>query len=391
MMRDVYVLGIGQTKFGVFPEYTAIDLGAMASVKAVKDAGISAKEIQVAYVGYARAPSSSGQMALIRLGIGGIPIANVSNACASGNTAVHMLYKDIAAGFCEVGIATGLESLTQDAKKQGGKGLLAIKEDFGGMQGLTMPGFFSWVYQRLMDERGATMEDLCHPAIKNHFNAQFNPLAQYNKPLTYEQIMASPPVVEPLTVLQCCPQSDGGAALVLCSEEYFKKHNVNNHPKIKISASVIHSASWLAIEKDPLSSQVMREAADKAYNMAGVEPKDLDLAEIHDAFSGEEIAAYEPLRFCPEGECIKYTRARHFDLKGKLPVNPSGGLLSLGHPLGASGTRVNCELVRQFRNQAGGYQVPGARIGLAQMLGAVLLGGPESPVICGIQILEKVQ
>ena len=390
-MRDVYVLGIGQTKFGVFHEYSGVDLGAVAAVKAVKDAGISAKEIQAAYAGYCRGPSTQGQMAFMRLGIGSIPIANLNNACASGNTAVHMLYKDIAGGFCEVGLAGGFESLTQAAKEKGGKGLLAIKEDFGGMQGLTMPGFFSFVYQRLIDEREATMEDLCYPAIKNHYNAQFNPLAQYNKPLTYEQIMSSPTVVDPITVLQCCPQSDGAAAVVLCSGEYFDKHNVNNHPKIKIAASVLHSSGWLDTTKDPLFSQVNREAADMAYNMAGIEPKDLDFAEIHDAFSGEEVAAYEPMRFCPEGECVKYVRLKYYDLNGKFPVNPSGGLLSLGHPLGASGARVNCEVVRQLRNQAGGYQVEDARIGLAQMLGSVLFGGHESAVVCGIQILEKVK
>jgi benzoylsuccinyl-CoA thiolase BbsB subunit len=390
IMRDVYVLGIGQTKFGVFEAYDGVDLGVMASVEAVKDAGINAKEIEAAYAGYCRGPSTQGQMAFTRLGIGSIPIANLNNACASGNTAVHMLYRDIAGGFCEVGLAAGFESLTQ-AAKEGVKGLLAIKEDFGGMMGLTMPGFFSFVYQRLIDERGATMEDLCYPAIKNHHNAQFNPLAQYNKPLSYEQIMASRVVVDPITVLQCCPQSDGGAAVVLCSEDYFKKHNVNNHPKIRVAASVLHSSGWLSTRKDPLFSQVNREAADMAYNMAGIESKDLDFAEIHDAFSGEEIAAYEPMRFCPEGECIKSVREKYFDLNGKLPINPSGGLLSLGHPLGASGARVNCEVVRQLRNQAGGYQVKGARIGLAQMLGSVLFGGNESAVVCGIQILAKVE
>lgn len=389
-MRDVYVLGIGQTKFGVFPEYTGVDLGVMAAVEAVKDAGISAKEIQVAYAGYCRGPSTQAQMAFTRLAIGSIPIANLNNACASGNTAVDMLYRDVAGGFCEVGLAAGFESLTQ-AAKEGGKGLLAIKEDFGGMMGLTMPGFFSFVYQRLIDERGATMKDLCYPAIKNHYNAQFNPLAQYNKPLNFEEIMASRVVVDPITVLQCCPQSDGGAAVILCSEEYFKKHNIKNYPKIRMAASVIHSSGWLSTQKDPLFSQVNREAADKAYTMAGIEPKDLDFAEIHDAFSGEEVAAYEPMRFCPEGECIKYVREKYFDLKGKFPVNTSGGLLSLGHPLGASGVRVNCEVVRQLRNQAGGYQVEGARIGLGQMLGSVLFGGNESAVVCGIQILERVQ
>ncbi len=275
-MRSVYVLGIGQTKFGVFPQYTAADLGAMASLQAVRDAGINAKEIQVAYVGYNNAPSGSGQIALIQLGIGGIPIVNVSNACASGSTAVHMLHKDIASGLYEVGMAIGLESLTQHSKTKGGKSLLAFRDDLGGMQGLTMPGFFSWVCQRLINERGATMEDLCHPAIKNHYNAQFNPLAHYNKPLTYEQIMASPMVADPLTVLQCCPQSDGGAALVLCSEEYFKKTNVNDHLKIKISSSVLRSSGWLTVEKDPVFSWVMREAADLAYGISGVDPKDLE-------------------------------------------------------------------------------------------------------------------
>ncbi|MFH2131799.1 MAG: thiolase family protein, partial [bacterium] len=318
-----------------------------------------------------------------------IPIANLNNACASGNTAVHMLYKDIAAGFCEIGLAAGFESLTQ-ANKQAGKGLLAIKEDFGGMLGLTMPGFFSFVCKRLIDERGATMEDLCYPAIKNHHNAQFNPLAQYNKPVSYEQIMESRVIVDPITVLQCCPQSDGGAAIILCSEAYFNKHNVNHHPKVRVAASVLHSSGWLTTQKDPLFSQVNRETADKAYHMAGIDPKDLDFAEIHDAFSGEEVAAYEPMRFCPEGECIKYVREKYFDLNGKFPVNPSGGLLSLGHPLGASGVRVNCEVVRQLRHQAGGYQVAGARTGLAQMLGSVLFGGTESAVVCGIQILENV-
>ena len=388
-MRDVYVLGIGQTKFGSFEEPTGVDLGVMASVEAIKDAGISAKDIEVAYAGYCRGPSTQAQMAFIRLGIGSIPIANLNNACASGNTALHMLFKDIATGLCEAGLAAGFESLTQ-ASKQGGKGLLAIREDFGGIFGLTMPGFFSLVCKRLIDERGATMEDLCYPAIKNHHNAQFNPLAQYNKPITFEQIMESRVIVDPLTVLQCCPQSDGGAAVILCSEAYFNKHNVNKHPKIKVAASVLHSSGWMDSDKDPLFSQVNREAADKAYNMAGIDPQDVNLAEIHDAFSGEEVAAYEPMRFCPEGECIKYIREKHFDLKGKFPVNPSGGLLSLGHPLGASGVRVNCEVVRQLRNQAGGYQVEGARIGMAQMLGSVLFGGPESAVVCGIQILEKV-
>ena len=389
-MRDVFVLGIGQTKFAANPALSSVDLATQAALEAVQDAGISAKEIQAAYASAVTAPLTAGQMALIRLGIGDIPIVNVSNACASGNTAVHMGYKDIAAGFCECSMAVGFESMTQNQKESKTKGLLAVKADLGGMLGLTMPSYFSLIYNRLREERGATIEDLCYPTIKNHYNAQFNTLAQYNKPLTYEQVMASPRIAGEVTTLQCCPQSDGAAAVILCSEEYFTKHNVNNQPKIRVAASVLRSSGWLTTEKDPMFSHVLREAADLAYDMAEKSPEQIDFVELHDAFSGEEIAAYEPLRLCPEGKCIDFMRKGYFALDGKLPVNPSGGLLSLGHPLGASGVRVNCEVIRQLRGRADGYQVKNARVGLAQMLGSVLLGGHESAVVCSIQILQRV-
>lgn len=388
--RDVYVLGIGQTRFGVDPVATAVDLIENASLLALKDAGINPKELQTAYAGNCYGVSTVGQMGLIRAGIGDIPITNVTNACASGNTAVHSLFKDITAGFCDVGIAIGFESMTQMQKERGSKGLLAMRQDLGGMLGLTMPGFFSFVYERLKAERGATLEDLCYPTIKNHYNGQFNPLAAYHKVLTLEQVLESPKIVGDITTLQCCPQSDGAAALILCSEEYFNKHNVNNCAKIKISASVLQSSGWMTVDKDPVYSHVMRKTGDMAYEMAGIRPGDVDLVELHDAFSGEEIAAYEPLHLCEDGKCIEAMRNGDFDLNGRLPVNPSGGLLSLGHPLGASGARVNCEVVRQLRGQSGENQVRGAKRGLAQMLGSVILGGLESAVVCGVQILERV-
>lgn len=390
-MRDVFVLGIGQTRFFADPSISCVDLGATAALEAVTDAGINAKQVQVAYCSSMLGPITSGQMALERLGICDLPIINVTNACASGNTAVHLAYKDVAAGFCDVALAVGFESMTQNQKNKGSKGLLATKEDLGGLLGLTMPSFFSMVCYRLKELRGATMEDLCIPTIKNHYNAQFNPRAQYNKPLTYEQVMASPRIAGDLTTLQCCPQSDGGAAVILCSEEFFEKHNPKGHPKIRVAASVLHSAGWLSTDKDLVFSHVMRATGDEAYKMAGFGPDRLDLVELHDAFSGEEMAAYEPLRLCPDGECVNYARKGYFNLDGKLPVNPSGGLLSLGHPLGASGVRVNCEVVRQIRGEAGGYQVKGAKTGLAQMLGGVLLGGLEAAAVCGIQILELVE
>ncbi|HHY13809.1 MAG TPA: thiolase family protein, partial [Thermoanaerobacterales bacterium] len=215
-MKDVYVLGIGQTVFGKHEDLSTNDLGAHAALAAVQDAEISPKEFQTAYCGTMYSPATSVQSILIRLGVDRIPMYTVENACASGSSAVHLLYRDIALGAYDVGIAVGVESLSAFHRKFG-KGLLWIESDLEGEQGLTMPSFFAKICNRLMEERGATIEDICYPSVKNHKAGINNPYAQYKKEVTVEEIMNSPMIVDPITVLQCCPQSDGAAAIILCS------------------------------------------------------------------------------------------------------------------------------------------------------------------------------
>lgn len=388
-MSFVYVLGIGQTVFGKHGSLLANDLGAAAVLAAVRDAGISAKEFQAAYCGTMYGPSMTAESILVRLGIDRIPMYTVENACASGSSAVHLLYRDISRGDVEVGIALGVESLSSFNRKFG-KGLVAFEDDLQGKLALTMPSFFAMLCNRLMEKRGATLEDICYPSIKNHKAGMNNPYSQYKKEVTFEEIMASAMIADPITVLQCCPQSDGAAAVVLCSEAYYRKHNKKTHrPPVRIAGSVISCSGAEDASYDPLALRSMIEGARKAYEMAGVDPrKDLNVVELHDAFSGEELAAYEMLGLCEPGEGVAFARSRAVELGGRCPVNPSGGLQSMGHPLGASGVRVVNDIARQLWGEAGKNQVPEAKVGLAQMLGGVLTN-IESPVVAGVQVLIK--
>ncbi|MBU2552014.1 MAG: thiolase family protein [Proteobacteria bacterium] len=388
-MRDVYVLGIGQTIFGKHGNLTVNDLGAAAALAAVKDAEISPKEFQTAYCGSIHSSATVVQSALIRLGIGNIPMYTVENACASGSSAVHLLYQDIGYGIVDIGLALGIESLSTFHKKHG-KALLGVEGDLQAKLALTMPSFFAMLCNRLMVDRGATLEDICYPSIKNHKAGVTNPFSQYKKAVTFQEIMDSPMISDPITVLQCCPQSDGAAAVILCSEEYYKKLNKKTHrPAVKLAASVISVSGAEDTSFDPLALETNVRGAREACEIAGVEAaKDIDVVEMHDAFSGEELSAYEMLGLCKPGEGIAFARSGAAELGGRCPVNPSGGLLSMGHPLGASGVRVVNDVTRQLWGETGANQVEGAKVGMAQMLGGVL-SAIESPVVAGVQILTK--
>ncbi|BBO69798.1 thiolase [Desulfosarcina alkanivorans] len=389
MNRDVYVLGIGQTIFGKHEGLTVNDLGATAALSAVNDAEISPKEFQVAYCGSINSPPNVIQSTLIRLGMARIPMFTVENACASGSSAVHLLYRDIAHGVYDIGLALGVESMSAFNKKFG-KGLIGIEGDLQAKLSLTMPSFFAMMCNRLMEERGATLEDICYPSIKNHKAGMDNPFSQYKKEVSFQEIMDSPMISDPITVLQCCPQSDGAAAVILCSEKYYKKFNKNHHrPMVRLVSSVIEVSGPEDSSYDPLALETNIQGARKACEIAGVEAwKDIDVLEIHDAFSGEELAAYEMLGLCPPGEGVAFARSGAAELGGRCPVNPSGGLLSMGHPLGASGVRVVNDVTRQLWGEAGKNQVEDAKVGMAQMLGGVL-SGIESAVVGGFQVLIK--
>jgi len=385
-MNEVYILGIGQTVFGKHKTRTNEELGAYAANQAILDAGIAPKDIQEVFCGSILAPATIAQAIMMRLGVYGIPMYNVENACASGSSAVDLLYSRIALGAVEVGVAMGVESMSLYNAKAG-KGLLGT-DDQQGQLGLVMPGYFSMVYERLIAERGATLEDLCYPTVKNHRNSVNNPLSQYRKAVTFDEVMASPMIADPITTLQCCPQSDGAAAVILCSREYYEKHKKDGRPAVRMAASLISSAGPDHADSDILSMACMVNGAKTVYERSGIGPEDLDLIELHDAFSGEELAAYEMLGLCPVGDCVKFARAGGADMGGKCPVNPSGGLLSMGHPLGASGVRVVNDVARQLRGEASGTQVEGAKVGLAQMMGGIV-SGMINPIAAGLHILVR--
>jgi benzoylsuccinyl-CoA thiolase BbsB subunit len=382
-MRDVVVLGVGQSVFGKQPNFVADELGAQAAIRAIEDAGIDPRDIQVAYGSRAYDANTTAQLILERTGITRIEMNNVENACASGSTAVHLLWRDIAYGIYDIGIAVGVETMTTSSLA--GKLIAPGKKDLNGLLGASMPSHFALIGRRLMETRGATMEDLAYPSVKNHRNACMNPAAQYQKRLTTEEIVNSRMVSDPLTLLQCCPFTDGAAAVVLCSEAVAKRHTTK---LVKIASSVIMSGDYETADQDITKFEMVERLAKAAYEKAGIGPEDLDLIELHDAFSPEEICTYESLGICAPGDAISFMRSGATDIGGKIPVNPSGGLLSLGHPLGASGVRVVCEITLHLRGEAGERQIPHAKMGMAEMVGGYITG-IIPPVAGGIQILKK--
>lgn len=379
-MREVAVLGVGQSKFGKQPEKSAISLAATATSAAIKDAGIKPNEVQVAYTSRMINAGTDSQKILREVGVSNIEMINVENACAGGSTAVRGVWKDIAFGLYDIGIAIGVEAIT--SSKSGA--LLSAREDLEAELGLTMPGLFALRARRQMADCGATREDFAHVSVKNHHNGCLNPMAQYQKEFTIEEILESRMICDPITLLQCCPNSDGAAAVVLCSMDVARRHTTT---PVKIIGSALMSGNFKHRQKDIWLSNFGSDTAKKAYEMAGVGPEDLDVVELHDAFAPEEIFRYEDLCLCKPGEGVELLRSGATELGGRIPVNPSGGLLSLGHPLSASGVRVVAEIALQLRGEAGKRQVEGAKVGLAHMLGGAVTGLEGGA--CGIHILAR--
>lgn len=381
-MREVAVIGVGQSAFGKFPMRSAASLGAEAVREAIADCGISPRAIQVAYCARAYDASCTAQGVLKEVGVRNIEMINVENACAGGATSFRGVWKEIADGHYDVGIAIGVESMT--TSPVAGKLIPPEKSDLDGHLGLTMPAMFAMVARRQMEE-GATVEDFARVSVKNHYNGSLNPQAQYQKEFTVEEILGSRMICDPITLLMCCPNTDGAAAAILCSKEVARRYT--SHP-IRVLSSTLCSADYKFTQEDICASPVGVKVAKIAYEMAGVDPKDIDLVEMHDAFANEEILRYEDLQLCKPGEGLDLFRSGATAIGGRIPVNPSGGLLALGHPLSASGVRAVCEVVLHLRGQAGARQTPNAKVGLAQMLGG-LVTNLEHGAVAGIHILAR--
>lgn len=363
------MIGIGTSQFGKFPERSFQVLGMDAVAQALADAGVSPRQIEVAYGSRIFLEQITAQVVLRDLGIVGIEMINVENACAGGATAVRCLWKDIATGMYDIGLAFGVESMT--TSPVAGKLISPSRDDIDGQLGSNMPVVFALMAKRLMETHGATPEDFARVSVKAHRAAAHNPAAQYRKEFTVEEVMGSRMVADPITLLQCCPNTDGAAAVVMCSTEMARRLGAR---PVRVLASVLRSSDYFFRKEDLTSFDTGRRAARSAYDMAGIGPEDLDVVELHDAFAPEELVHYEDLGLCPPGGAIGLLRSGATSLGGRVPVNSSGGLLSLGHPLSASGVRVICDVVQQLRGQAGPRQKEGARVGLAQMLGGNING-----------------
>lgn len=382
-MREVAVIGVGQSMFGKLPEKSVAELGAEAVSAALTDAGISPRDIQVAYASRLYNVWCTAQDILKEVGIRNIEMVNVENTCAGGSTAFRGIWKEIADGHYDIGIAVGVESMT--TSPIAGKLIPPEKNDLDGHLGMTMPAMFAMVARRQMEEQGATPEDFAQISVKNHRHACLNPYAQYKKEFTVEEVLNSRMICEPITLLMCCPNTDGAAAAILCSKDIAKKYTTK---PIRVIASTLLSGDYKEFQKDITASPLLGKISNMAYEMAGCGPEDIDLVEMHDAFANEEMLRYEDLGLCKRGEGVGLIRSGATEIGGKIPVNPSGGLLSLGHPLSASGIRTICEIVLHLRNQAGARQTPNAKVGLAHMHGGVV-AGMEHGIVAGIHILAR--
>lgn len=382
-MREVYVIGVGMTQFGKHPEKTLRELGREACLHAIQDAGITPKDIEAGYCGNALAPviqgeTGVGQNVFWEAGINRIPIVNVENACASGSTALREGWMSVAGGFYDLVIVAGVEKTVMPKGTMLNVGAAELETQLGEV----FPGYFALIAQKHMERYGTTREQLAKVSVKNHFNGTLNPYAQFQKLLTIEAILNSPMIADPLTLYSCCPNSDGAAALILCSRE--KIRNINGRPA-RIAASVLTTGTY-DHQRDITGWEVEQRAAQKAYQMASLGPEDLNVVEVHDAFTISEIIHYEGLGLCPPGEGGRLIDEGATDLDGRIPVNPSGGLLSKGHPVGASGVAQVVEIVWQLRGEAGKRQVKNGRVGLAQIMGGNKEGDTRA---CTVHILIK--
>jgi acetyl-CoA acetyltransferase len=379
--RDVCVVGVGMTKFERC-ERDFTELVQEAVSGALSMAGVGAENLEQAFAGYVNGMSTQGQRALYSMGIGGLPVYNVHNYCSTGSTALHLGYQAIASGMNECVLAFGFEKMQKGPLEKQLAGLENIAKETDKGAPPVAARMFGDGGRQHMETYGTTKEQFAKVSVKNHRHSVNNPRSQYREACSLEEVLAARMVYEPLTILQCCPTSDGAGAAVLCSEEFARKHGHSNAVKIvgqamqtdKMEDFAMGALGWIGVG-------MSQRAAKLAYEQAGVGPKDIDVIELHDCFSTNELVSYESLGLCKEGEGGKLIDTDQVTYGGKWVVNPSGGLLSKGHPLGATGLAQCAELVWQLNGMAEKRQVEGARVGLQHNVG---LGGA-----CVVTVYKK--
>ena len=394
----VWILGTSMTKFGRYADKDLIDLAAQASLGALDDGGVTMADMDVLAAGCLyEANGSVGQRLQKQIGQTGIPVYNVANACATGATAVRTVMMAIKSGEAQMGLAVGVEQMGKmgmlggDRAARSDKTVFARKGRFGSVVGVEgrlgtnmMPGVFAQAGMEYAYENdGVGFEQFAKVAQKNHEHSTLNPLAQYRKAFTLEEVMGSEVIAYPNTLLMCCPTGDGSAAVVLVSDEKLRTlPREQQRRAVKVSASVLTSDPWTeGCQVQPDVNTLTRNAADAAYEDSGVDPADLDLVELHDCFATAELRHYDNLRLCQPGGAGEWIDRGGPWRDGNIPVNVSGGLLSKGHPIGATGVANLFEVATHLRGEAGDRQVPDAKVGLAHVIG---LGSS-----CGVHVLER--
>lgn len=379
-MRDVCIVGTGMIRFAKYPEKTLADIGWPAVKEALLDSRLPPKEIDAVYCGTALGGMMAGQRIMKNLGITGMPIVNIENACSSSSTALAQAWLDISSGRHDAAVVVGVEKLT----KFGGGTLPLEREDWEVNQGQVMPAVYAMRAQRYMHEYGLTARQLGEVAVKAHDHGALNPNAQIRKRVTIEEVMAARPVAGPFTLWHCCPTGDGAAALVLTTRE--KAKELKTDP-VRVVASEVTSGIYTNGYRDMTWAELTARGAHEAYKMAGVGPDDIDVAEIHDAFTIAELMYYEAFGFCERGKAYDLLASGRTSLGGDIVVNPSGGLLSRGHPIGATGAAQAVEIVRQLEGRSGEHQVKGAEIGLSHATGGGIAGFDHGA--CSIHVFTR--
>ncbi|MBW2241809.1 MAG: lipid-transfer protein [Deltaproteobacteria bacterium] len=386
MSRKVFVVGVGMTKFEKpgSKDWDYPDMGREAGEKALADAGLKIEDIEQAAVGYTAGDSTCGQRAFYELGTTGIPIYNVNNNCSTGSTALFMAKQFVEGGLAECTMALGFEKMEKgslgvkytDRTMPMDKHFKLMVEERGfEPKAPAAPQMFGNAGLEHMERYGTTAEQFAKIGYKNHKHSVNNPYSQFQDEYTLEQILESPTVYGPLTKLQCCPTSDGGGAAIVASEEFVKKHGLESQAVEILGQAMATDFASTFNEKSMIKmvgSDLTKSAAQQVYEQSGFGPEDVDVVELHDCFSCNEMITYEGLGLCPEGKGGKFVDDGAQTYGGQVVVNPSGGLISKGHPLGATGLAQCAELCWQLRGEADARQVEGAKIALQHNLG---LGG----------------
>lgn len=389
-MREVVIAGTGMTHFGKFVERPLRSLAQEAALAALSDASIEARDVEFIAFGNAMSGLITGQeqirseVALSETALGGLPMINIENACGSGSSALHVAWLAIGSGMYDVALVVGAEKLTHPEKSRSlaalSSGLDVERQEElekslsqGTSGGAFMMDIYADITKKYMERSGASVEHLADVVVKNRHHASLNPKAQYPSDVSRKDVLDSRIISDPIRLLMCSPIGDGAAALVVCSKDFAKRIGADT---VRIRGSALATSV-----PDGNGETPAQRASKRAYEIAGIEPSDIDVAEMHDASAPAELIHLEELSLCPSGEAPIGLEKGDFSLGGRLPVNPSGGLIGRGHPVGATGCAQIVEITDQLRGRAGPRQIDGARLGIAENQGGYLHPDPAVAVV----------